>query len=107
MYALVLGHLGAQLMAVTSDMNLRFLTKALPGDVIGEATFLKLGRRLAVMAAKMSTSVAPGTIVAHATGSSALPLVPANGRAQRSEERRVGNACVSTCRSRWSRAPQT
>src|SRR3546814_4540142 len=68
MYALVLGHLGAQLTAVTSDMNLRFLTKALPGDVIGEATFLKLGRRRAVMEAKMSTSVAPGTIVEHATG---------------------------------------
>src|SRR3546814_16507443 len=46
MYALVPGHLGAQLMAVTSDMNLRFLTKDLPGDVIGEATFLKLGRRI-------------------------------------------------------------
>src|SRR3546814_1591348 len=25
------------------------------------------------------------------------------GSALRSEERRVGNACVSTCRSRWSR----
>lgn len=73
MYALVLGHLGAQLMAVTSDMNLRFLSKAAPGDVIGEATFLKLGRRIAVMEAKMSTSAAPGVIVAHATGSYALP----------------------------------
>lgn len=73
MYALVLGHLGAQLMAVTSDMNLRFLSKAAPGDVIGEATFLKLGRRIAAMEAKMSTSAAPGVIVAHATGSYALP----------------------------------
>ena len=73
MYALVLSHLGPELMAVTSDMNLRFLTKAAPGDVIGEATFLKLGRRLAVMDAKMSTSAAPGVIVAHATGSYALP----------------------------------
>src|SRR3546814_11415374 len=26
----------------------------------------------------------------------------ANGRADRSEERRVGKECVSTCRSRWS-----
>jgi uncharacterized protein (TIGR00369 family) len=73
MYALVLGHLGAELMAVTSDMNLRFLAKAAPGDVIGEASFLKLGRRLAVMEAKMSTSAAPGVTVAHATGSYALP----------------------------------
>ncbi|NGY06613.1 PaaI family thioesterase [Solimonas terrae] len=74
MYALVLGHLGAQLMAVTSDMNLRFLAKAAPGDVIGEASFLKLGRRLAVMEAKISTGAAPGVTVAHASGSYALPL---------------------------------
>ena len=73
MYALVLGHLGAQLMAVTSDMSLRFLARAAPGDVIGEATFLKLGRRLAVMEAKMSTRGAPGVVVAHASGSYALP----------------------------------
>src|SRR3546814_18901137 len=56
MYALVLGHLGAQLMAVTSDMNLRFLTKALPGDVIGEATFLKLGRRLDRKSTRLNSS---------------------------------------------------
>jgi uncharacterized protein (TIGR00369 family) len=73
MYALVLAHLGAQLMAVTSDMNLRFLSKAAPGDVIGEATFLKLGRRLAVMEAKLSSRAEPDRIVAHATGSYALP----------------------------------
>src|SRR3546814_12316398 len=30
-----------------------------------------------------------------------LPLLPSSG-ATRSEERRVGNECVSTCRSRWS-----
>src|SRR3546814_12288377 len=28
------------------------------------------------------------------------------GQSQRSEERRVGKACVSTCRSRWSQYPQ-
>jgi len=79
MYALVLGHLGPQLMAVTSDMNIRFLAKAGPGDVIGEASFLKLGRRLAVMEARMSTTAAPGTVVAHASGSYALPgAVPAD-----------------------------
>src|SRR3546814_17968827 len=27
---------------------------------------------------------------------------PADGRVHRSEERRVGKECVSTCRSRWS-----
>src|SRR3546814_4004938 len=32
---------------------------------------------------------------------SALPK-ESNGRGMRSEERRVGKECVSTCRSRWS-----
>ncbi|NKF21914.1 PaaI family thioesterase [Solimonas marina] len=74
MYALVLAHLGPALMAVTSDMNLRFLAKARPGDVIGEAIFLKLGRRLAVMEARLSSRAEPDRIVAHATGSYALPI---------------------------------
>jgi len=73
MYALVLSHIGPQLMAVTSDMSLRFLAKALPGHVIGEARLLKLGRRLAVMEASLSTTARPGQIVAHATGTYALP----------------------------------
>ncbi|WP_028081049.1 PaaI family thioesterase [Solimonas soli] len=73
MYALVLGHAGAELMAVTSDMSIRFVGKGLPGDVIGEATFIKFGRRLAVMEARLSTRAAPGLIVAHATGTYARP----------------------------------
>src|SRR3546814_18339760 len=32
----------------------------------------------------------------------ALALDPVEGRVPRSEERRVGKECVSTCRSRWS-----
>lgn len=75
MYALVLSHLGPQLMAVTSDMNIRFLAKAKIGDVIGEAKLLKLGRRLAVMEVALRTGEDP-TIVAHATGSYALPTSP-------------------------------
>src|SRR3546814_2825871 len=31
--------------------------------------------------------------------------LPAIGTAKRSEERRVGKECVSTCRSRWSQYP--
>src|SRR3546814_12643755 len=39
-----------------------------------------------------------------ATGSSVTPLpgVEVDHAKQRSEERRVGKACVRTCRSRWS-----
>src|SRR3546814_4349459 len=32
----------------------------------------------------------------------AAVLLSRNGRGERSEERRVGKECVSTCRSRWS-----
>ncbi|MEQ1439132.1 PaaI family thioesterase [Fontimonas sp. SYSU GA230001] len=73
MYALVLSHLGPALMAVTANMNLAFLNKALPGDVIGEARLLKLGRKLVVMSVELFTSADPQRMVAHVTGSYALP----------------------------------
>src|SRR3546814_18490150 len=40
-----------------------------------------------------------GEIAQHGEGSQ---LIRARDRHLRSEERRVGKACVSTCRSRWS-----
>src|SRR3546814_15476143 len=39
------------------------------------------------------------------TGRGVRGLIP--GEAARSEERRVGKECVSTCRSRWSPYPST
>ena len=74
MYALVLSHVGPELMAVTSNINLNFLSKARPGDIIGEGRMLKLGRRQAVMEALLYSSAEPETLVAHVTGSYALPL---------------------------------
>src|SRR3546814_2433026 len=63
----------------------------------------------------LNTSLSEAQSVANASalcGSAAiLPLVamlcdifnpPVSGRWNRSEERRVGKECVSTCRSRWS-----
>lgn len=47
-YALVLAHIGDQLMAVTSQLNMSFLRGAKPGDMHAEAELLRLGRRLAV-----------------------------------------------------------
>jgi len=67
-----LSHIGPQLMAVTADLNIRFLNKAAPGDVVGEAKLLKLGRRLAVMEVALSIAGDPRS-VAHVTGSYALP----------------------------------
>jgi len=78
MYALVLSHLGPELMAVTSDFNLHFLNKAQPGDVIGEAVLLKLGRRLVVMEVKLRTGNDPRP-VAHVVGSYVRPPGAAAG----------------------------
>src|SRR3546814_20457439 len=40
--------------------------------------------------------------IMHFAGSIIVPESVENPLKYRSEERRVGNACVSTCRSRWS-----
>lgn len=73
MYVAVLGHIGVQLMAVTADMNLRFISKGLVGDVIADARILKLGRKLIVMESRVYSSAAPEVLVMHATGSYARP----------------------------------
>lgn len=73
MYVAVLAHIGAQMMAVTADMNLRFVNKGAVGDVIADARILKLGRKLVVMESKLYSSAAPELLVMHATGSYARP----------------------------------
>src|SRR4051812_34065824 len=45
-YALVLAHIGEQLMAVTSSLTMNFLRGAQPGDLYAEAEMLRLGRRV-------------------------------------------------------------
>ncbi|WP_428661322.1 PaaI family thioesterase [Reyranella sp.] len=49
-YLLLLGRLGpaAVAMAVTTNLNINFMRKPEPGDLLGEARLLKLGRALAV-----------------------------------------------------------
>ena len=73
MYVAVLAHAGPALMAVTSDMQLRFINKALPGDLLATARILKWGRRQVVMECTVASSAAPEVIALHSTGSYALP----------------------------------
>jgi len=73
MYALVLSHVGPELLAVTSDLTMHFLNRGKPGDVIAEARLLKLGRRLVVMDATLHGSTEPGKAIAHVSGSYVLP----------------------------------
>lgn len=78
MYACVLAHIGAQPMAVTSDMTMHFLRGAEPVDLVCEARLLRLGRRLAVMRTTIR-SIGDARIVAEASGSYALPIAERPG----------------------------
>jgi uncharacterized protein (TIGR00369 family) len=71
MYACVMAHVGPELMAVTTDMTLHFVNKAVRGDVVAEASLLKLGRRLVVMEARVLGG--DGRLAAHVTGTYARP----------------------------------
>lgn len=71
-YALVLAHIGEQLMAVTSSLVMNFLRGAAPGDVWAEATTLRLGRRIAVSDVRLWTE-SPERIAAQATVTYAIP----------------------------------
>jgi uncharacterized protein (TIGR00369 family) len=73
MYVVVMAHVGPALMAVTADMNLRFINKGALGDVIAEAGILKLGRRLVAMECRVWSDAARQQLVMHATGSYARP----------------------------------
>jgi len=71
-YALVLSHIGDQLMAVTSQLNMSFLRGAVPGDVHAEGEMLRLGRRLAVMDVRIWTE-SPDRLAAQAVVTYAIP----------------------------------
>jgi len=73
MFALVLAHIGPEVMAVTSDMTMHFLNRGTPGDVIAEARLLKMGRRLAVMDVVLRSAAEPDKPIAHVSGSYVLP----------------------------------
>lgn len=71
-YALVLAHVGDQLMAVTSQLNMSFLRGAQPGDLHAEAEMLRLGRRLAICDVRLWTE-GPERLAAQANVTYVLP----------------------------------
>jgi uncharacterized protein (TIGR00369 family) len=72
LYVAILGQLGRVKLAVTTNLNINFLRKPGPVDLIGEARLMKLGKRLAVGEVTMFSLDAPD-IVAHATGTYSIP----------------------------------
>ena len=71
-YALVLGHIGIVPMAVTTSLTMHFLRPAKPGDLIGDASLLRLGRRIATAEVRLWSESAD-RIAAHATVAYAIP----------------------------------
>jgi uncharacterized protein (TIGR00369 family) len=72
LYVAILAQLGRVSLAVTTNLNINFLRKPGPVDLIGEARLMKLGKRLAVGEVTMFSLDAPD-IVAHATGTYSIP----------------------------------
>ncbi len=71
LYAAILASVGPFALAVTTNLNINFLRKPAPVDLIGEARLLKLGKRLAV--GEVSIYDAGDNLVAHATGTYSIP----------------------------------
>lgn len=74
MYAVVLGALGKVEMAVTSNLNINFLARPAPQDLLARARMLRLTRRQAVCEVGLFGVGNPEQLVAHVTGTYALPL---------------------------------
>ncbi len=72
MYAAVLAHYGATLLAVTQDFTIHFLTKPTPNDLRATATILKAGKRSVVLSVHIYSDQ---HLVAHASGSYVLPRI--------------------------------
>ena len=75
-YVAVIATLGeAGIEAVTTNLNINFLAKPEPRDLIASVRLLRVGRRLAVGEAEMFSDGAPD-LVAHAIATYALPSPP-------------------------------
>ncbi|ARS51329.1 thioesterase [Ectopseudomonas mendocina] len=74
MYAVVLGRLGRVEMAVTSNLNINFLIKPQPVDLLAVARILRLSRRQAVCEVSLYSAGNESELVAHVTGTYALPI---------------------------------
>ncbi len=71
-YAVILGHVGKQALAVTTNLNINFLRKAPPGPVTGHCRLLKLGARLAVTDCDI-TAGGSDDLIAQASATYSLP----------------------------------
>ena len=71
-YAVILAHIGPVALAVTTNLNMNFLRKPGPGDLVGTCRLLKLGKRLAITECGIAGREG-GDLVAHATATYSIP----------------------------------
>ncbi len=71
-YVAILGTIGWVPLTVTTSLNINFLKKPAPRDLVGEAKLLKLGKRLAVGDVSIC-SEGEDDLVAHATSTYSIP----------------------------------
>lgn len=74
MYVVVMSLIGRVELAVTTNLNINFLRKPAPKDLVAEGRILKLGKRLAVMEVTIF-SKGEREPVAHVTGTYSIPPV--------------------------------
>jgi uncharacterized protein (TIGR00369 family) len=72
LYVAVIGSIGPVALAVTTNLNINFLRKPPPRDLIAECRLLKLGKRLAVGEVTI-LSDGEAEPVAHVTGTYSIP----------------------------------
>jgi uncharacterized protein (TIGR00369 family) len=72
LYVAILGQIGPVGLAVTTNLNINFLRRPAPRDLIGEARLIKLGKRLAVGEVSIF-SEGEDELAAHATGTYSIP----------------------------------
>jgi uncharacterized protein (TIGR00369 family) len=73
MYVVLLSAIGPIGLAVTTNLNINFLRRGLPGqDVLAAARLLKLGKRLAVGEVNLLSGTSPDPI-AHVTTTYSIP----------------------------------
>jgi len=72
LYGAVLSLIGPVELAVTTNLNINFLRRPHPGDVIAEARILKLGKRLAVGEVGLYLD-GEEDLVAHVTATYSIP----------------------------------
>jgi acyl-coenzyme A thioesterase PaaI-like protein len=69
----VLANVGPVELAVTTNLNINFLRKPAPGNVLTVARPLKFGKRLAVGDVSLYSADDTDTVVAHVTTTYSIP----------------------------------